>query len=284
MSMDIFAVSSSTHTEWVVAEGTKIIDQATTEDINPYFHTRREISHIIRLDLPPRFFKFKRNQVYFYGAGCSSPEKIKMVEASLVAQFKTPCSIYSDLLGAARGLLVDQPGIACILGTGSNSCVYDGHEITEHVAPLGYILGDEGSASYMGKIFIADMLKEIAPRRVCEYFYDNYNVTAEQLMDDIYINRLPNSSLASYSSFLVDHLDNDYVYELVYKGFELFFRRNVMRYDYKNLPLCFVGPTAVRYQQVLNEVAKNLGMEIAKITERSMPGILEYHALAQSKS
>ena len=275
--MNIIAVSSSTHTEWVVAEGTKIIDSANTEDLNPFFHTRREISHIIRLDLPPQFFKYKRNQIFFYGAGCSSPDKIKIIEASLVAQFKTPVSIFSDLLGAARGLLVSSPGIACILGTGSNSCVYDGQQIVRNVAPLGYILGDEGSASYFGKVFIADMLKGLAPKEVCDYFYEKYDVSTDRLMDDIYINRLPNSSLAAYSTFLADHQDNPYVYRLIYDGFMKFFRRNVMQYDYKNLPLCFVGATAVMYADILNQVASDLGLKISKITERSMPGILEYH-------
>jgi len=275
--MNIFAVSSSTHTEWVVAEGRRIICQANTEDLNPFFHSRREISHIVRLDLPPQFFKYKRNQIFFYGAGCSSTEKNKIIEASLVAQFKTPVSIFSDLLGAARGLLVNKPGIACILGTGSNSCVYDGSGIVRNVAPLGYILGDEGSAAYFGKVFIADMLKNLAPREVCDFFHERYDVDTERLMDDIYINRLPNSSLAAYSTFLADHTDNPYVYELIYKGFMKFFRRNIMQYDYHNLPLCFVGATAVLYQDILKQVAADLGMEISKITERSMPGILEYH-------
>lgn len=121
--MIIIADSSSTRTEWVLVDGDKVVERATTGGMNPYFQTRREISHSIRLELPDLFFKKRWEHVYYYGAGCSNAEKCKIMESSLVAQFKTPVTVESDLLGAARGLLVRRPGLACIIGTGSNSCI-----------------------------------------------------------------------------------------------------------------------------------------------------------------
>ena len=183
--MKIIAESSSTRTEWALLDGTEIVEHAFTTGLNPFFQTRREISHAIRLELPEAFFRRRWDHVYFYGAGCSSKEKTKIMESSLVAQFKTPVTVESDLLGAARGLLVREAGLACILGTGSNSCLYNGSEIVKTVAPLGFILGDEGSGAYMGKTFIADMLKGIAPQELIRAFYEKYMVTPNILMDEV---------------------------------------------------------------------------------------------------
>ena len=170
--MKVIAESSSTRTEWALIDGATVIEHAYTSGMNPYFQSRREISHSIRLELPEAFFRRRWEHVYFYGAGCATQDKCKTMESSLVAQFKTPVTVNSDLLGAARGLLVHQPGLACILGTGSNSCLYDGKEIIKTVAPLGYVLGDEGSGAYLGKNFIADMLKGLAPKTLVDAFYE----------------------------------------------------------------------------------------------------------------
>lgn len=117
--MKIIADSSSTRTEWVLADGDKIVEHVFTEGLNPYFQTRKEISHSIRLNLPEAFFRRRWEHIYFYGAGCANPDRNKIMEASLVAQFRTPVTVMSDLLGAARGLFINQPGLPCILGTGS---------------------------------------------------------------------------------------------------------------------------------------------------------------------
>ena len=135
----VIAESSSTHSEWSLIDGNNVVAHAVISGINPYFQTRREISHIIRLELPRDFFKRRWDRVLFYGAGCSTPERKKIVELSLVAQFKTPVTVESDLVGAAHGLLQHDAGLACILGTGSNSCFYDGEKITKSVTAGGFI-------------------------------------------------------------------------------------------------------------------------------------------------
>ncbi len=276
--MKIIADSSSTRTEWALVDGDKVVEHAFTSGMNPYFQTRREISHAIRLELPEAFFRRRWEHVYFYGAGCANKEKTKLMESSLVAQFKTPVTVESDLLGAARGLLVRRPGLACILGTGSNSCLYDGHEIVKTVSSLGYILGDEGSSAYLGKTLIADMLKGIAPQRLTQEFYEHFNVTPNMLMDDIYTYKMPSRTLARYSTFLAQNLENEYVYQLVYAAFMRFFSRNITAYDFANNPISFVGSTCVTYRDILYRAADEFGAVIDKVIPASMPGLIEYHA------
>lgn len=275
--MKIIAESSSTRTEWALVDGNTVVEHAFTSGVNPYFQTRREISHVIRLELPEVFFKRRWDHIYFYGAGCANQEKIKIMESSIVAQFKTPATVQSDLLGAARGLLVHRPGLACILGTGSNSCLYNGEEIIKNVPPLGFILGDEGSNSYMGKKLIADILKDITPPDIREAFYDRYQVAPNVLLDKVYSSVLPQRQLSRYVTLLRDNIDHPYVYKLVYKSLMEFFERNISQYNYKGNPICFVGSTCVMFEDILRKVAADFGAEIEKITKYSLPGLIEYH-------
>jgi len=276
--INVIGESSSTRTEWTLVEGDKILEHAFTEGLNPFFHSRREISHSIRLELPEAFFKRRWNHVYYYGAGCNSPEKNKIVESSLVAQFKTPVTVESDLLGAARGLLVHEPGLACILGTGSNSCFYDGQNVVKNVRSLGFILGDEGSGAALGRIFLGDALKNVAPRELIEGFFEKFKVTPDTIMDAVYNNASANRNLRSYSFFLADHLDNDYVHSLIFNEFNRFFERNVCQYDYTKFPVCFVGSVATTYSDILLEVANKHGITVQKIIRSSMPGLVTFHA------
>ncbi|MCM1067946.1 MAG: hypothetical protein NC418_10275 [Muribaculaceae bacterium] len=276
--MKIIAESSSTRTEWSIVDGTEVVEHAFTTGLNPYFQSRREISHSIRLELPEAFFKRRWEHLYFYGAGCANAEKCKIIESSLVAQFKTPVTVESDILGAARGLLVHEPGLACILGTGSNSCLYNGSEIVKTVAPLGFILGDEGSGAYMGKIMIADMLKGLAPSDLAHAFFEKFAVTPNVLLNDVYTNTLPSRTLSRYSTFLAENIKHEYCHRLVYTSFMRFFERNIRAYDYHERPISFVGSTSVLYEDILRKAAADFGATVKKITRNSMPGLILYHA------
>ena len=276
--MKIIADSSASRTEWVLVDGNTVVEHAFTKGLNPFFQSRRDISHSIRLELPEAFLKKRWEHIYFYGAGCDNTDKKKIVEASLVAQFKTPVTVESDLLGAARGLLINEPGIACILGSGSNSCYYDGKQIVKNVRSLGFVLGDEGSASYIGKRFVSDCLKDIAPEQLRNSFYEYINKTPDEIMTSIYENTLPGNMLSVYSRFLMDKLEMDYVYDIVYSSINDFFTRNVAQYNYRDLNVCFVGSNACAYSGVLNEVAKKFGINIRKILPSSVPGLVHYHA------
>lgn len=275
--MKIIADSSSTRTEWALLDRDEVVEHAFTSGLNPYFLSRREISHIIRLELPEAFFRRRWDNVFFYGAGCGNMDKCKVLESSLVAQFKTPVTVKSDLLGAARGLLVRKPGLAAILGTGSNSCLYDGENIVKNVAPLGFILGDEGSAAYLGKQFVADVLRGIAPRHLAEEFYKTFGVGYAILMNDVYTNPLPNRTLAKYTQFLINRTGDPYVYNLVYNSFMRYFERNIALYGPIDYPLNCVGSVAVGLQDILQKAAADSGIRIEKIVPNSMPGLIEYH-------
>ena len=242
--MKLIAESGSTRTEWALVEDNHLIQRAFTEGINPFYQTRREISRNVRLGLPEIFFRKKIEQVYYYGTGCTSDEKKNVLEASLVAQFKTPIQVESDLLAAARSLFKCEAGIACILGTGSSSCFYDGEFIVKNIEAGGYILGDEGSGSVLGKIFLSDVLKGLAPKNVMTDFFEKFRISPSEVMESVYNRPFPNRFLSTISYFLADYTDDDYVYGLITSNLRSFFTRNVCQYDYKNYPIRFVGSLA----------------------------------------
>jgi N-acetylglucosamine kinase-like BadF-type ATPase len=277
--MKLIAESSSTKTDWALVEEGQLVEQATTEGLNPFFQTRREISRSVRLGLPESFFRRKLETVHFYGAGCTTQEKKNIVGASLVAQFKTPIVVESDLLAAARGLFGQSAGIACILGTGSNSCFYNGQVIVKNVRAGGYILGDEGSASALGKLFLGDVLKEVAPPALTEAFFKQYDIAPHDVMEAVYNHPFPNRYLAAMSYFLVDHLDDEYAYKLLTDNFRNFFSRNVLQYDYTRYPIRIVGLFAHTYSEALRLTAGEFGIQPDTIEETPMKGLIAYHSL-----
>ncbi len=277
--MKLIAESGSTRTEWALVEGSTLIQRAFTEGLNPFFQTRREISRSVRLGLPELFFKKKLEQVYFYGAGCTSHEKKNILGASLVAQFKTPIQVESDLLAAARGLFKCEAGIACILGTGSNSCFYDGKIIVKNVKAGGYILGDEGSGATMGKAFLSDLLKGLAPSTIANDFYDKFRINNNEVMESVYNRPFPNRFLSTVSYFLADHTSDEYVHALITTNLQSFFKRCVCQYDYQNYPIRFVGSVANLYSDILQNIATEFGATVDIIAESSMNGLIEFHAL-----
>lgn len=277
--MKLIAESGSTRTEWALVEDNHLVQRVFTEGLNPFFQTRREISRSVRLGLPESFFKKKLDQVYYYGAGCSSYEKKNILGASLVAQFKTPIQVESDLLAAARGLFKCEAGIACILGTGLNSCFYDGKIIVKNVKAAGYILGDEGSGAVLGKLFLADLLKGLAPKELANEFHEKFRISVNDVMESVYNLPFPNRFLGTIAYFLGDYMDNEYVYNLLTNNLRSFFNRNVCQYDYINYPIRFVGSLAYAYPDILQEVAQEFGVEIDVIEETPMNGLIEFHSM-----
>ncbi|MEA4841457.1 MAG: hypothetical protein VB110_10715 [Bacteroidales bacterium] len=276
--MKIIAESSSFKTEWVIIEGCHVIESTFTDGINPFFQTRKEISRCIRLQLPKKFFS-KLEEIHFYGAGCTTNEKKDIVNASLVTQFRAPAIVNSDLLGAARAFFGEKTGIACILDVGSNSCFYDGEQIVKNVRSLGYILGDEGSGAVLGKMFLSDCLKNLAPVDISQEFYDKYRITSDDVLEMVYNRSFPSTFLSSISFLLAGHLDNEYVYNLIYKNIRRFFVRNLMQYDYQNYPISFNGSIASTYSSILSDVAKEFDVEIEEIVESSIKGLIKYHTM-----
>jgi len=245
--------------------------------MNPFFQTEEEIGKEIEAGLLPSLKGFKPSAIYFYGAGCAFPEKNDMIRRAVNRYLSVPVEVGSDLLAAARALCGDQPGIACIMGTGSNSCYYDGREIVKNVSPLGFILGDEGSGAVLGKLLIGDVLKNQLPPALKDQFLTQYELTPALIMDKVYRQPFPNRFLAGFSPFIREHLDEPAIWELVTRSFLAFFTRNVKQYDYFEQPVHLVGSVAWYYQDILKEIAFDLGIRLGTIARSPMEGLIAYH-------
>jgi len=190
---------------------------------------------------------------------------------------KARSNAYTDLLAAARALCGKKPGIAAILGTGANSCFYDGNEIVDNVPACGFILGDEGSGAVLGKKFISDYLKRQLPSDLNTLFDQKYNLNYNSIIERVYRQPFPNRYLATFSVFLHQNKTNPYVSKLLKNSFEEFFTRNVMQYDYKKYPVNLVGSVAFHYEDIIKDVAKGLGVKIGNILQSPIDGLAEYH-------
>ena len=276
--MILIADSGSTKTDWCLVDNGVLVKQIFTKGTNPFFQTEDEISAEVSENLLPYLDTAKVDAVWFYGAGCAFPEKNEIVRAAIARHLDVPIEVGSDLLGAARGLCGRQPGIACILGTGSNSCFYDGKEIVSNVSPLGFILGDEGSGAVLGKMLVGDVLKNQLPAALKEEFLARYELTPAIILERVYKKPFPNRFLASLSPFLVEHLDVPEIHTLVLNGFKAFFDRNVKQYDYKQYPVHLIGSLAFYYRPVLQEAAEQTGVRLGTIKQSPMEGLISYHS------
>ncbi len=275
--MILIADSGSTKTDWCVVENGEFILRFKTRGMNPFFQTEEEIGKEIEAGLLPSLKDFEPSAIYFYGAGCAFPEKNNMIRRAVNRYLSVPVEVGSDLLAAARALCGDQPGIACIMGTGSNSCYYDGREIVKSVSPLGFILGDEGSGAVLGKLLIGDVLKDQLSPALKDQFLTQYELTPALIMDKVYRQPFPNRFLAGFSPFIREHLDEPAIWELVTRSFLAFFTRNVKQYDYFELPVHLVGSVAWYYQDILKEIAFDLGIRLGTIARSPMEGLIAYH-------
>ena len=257
-------VETGSFTEWVIIDNNKVVATANTDMVNPFSQSRREISRLIRLTLPDIFFHKKYEKVFYYGSGCSTELRKKKVEASLTTQFKAHVTVESTLLAAARGLLQDNAGIACVLGNRSGSCHYDGSNITAQVLSGGYLLGDEGSSIVLGRMFLADVVKNMAPSELSIDFYQHFSVSANNLQDFVYEMKEPDMFLAEVAIYLKEHKEHPYMRSLVGRNFKEFFERCILQYDYKNLPICAVGHMAHDFNDLLEEVAMIYGAHLVK--------------------
>lgn len=279
----LIADSGSTKTDWCVVKDGQLIRQVFTKGINPFYQSKEEIREEINKSLLPRLDANIFDYIYFYGAGCI-PEKYSMMQDALSSCFQVSqnIEINSDMLGAARGLCGDSPGIACILGTGSNSCFYDGKEITAHVSPLGFILGDEGSGAVLGKLLVSDLLKNQLSSKLKEKFLVQYNLTVPEIIEKVYRKPFPNRFLASISPFLLEHIHEEEIHELTLNAFKSFFKRNIMQYDYLNHKIHFVGSIAYYYRDILSEIAKEYCITLGTIMQSPMQGLIRFHSLYNS--
>jgi len=275
--MILIADSGSTKTEWCVAEQGKQVQRIFTKGLNPYFQSKEEISAEIQSALMPELKTTTFDVVYFYGAGCL-PEKIPMMQQALGKQLNAKTiEVHSDILAAARGLSGRNPGIICILGTGSNSCYYDGEKIVSNVSPLGFILGDEGSGAVLGKLLVGDLLKNQLPAGLKEKFLQQFDLTPGKIIEQVYRQPFPNRFLASLSPFLAQNRDVPEIHALVLNAFKAFLNRNVKQYDYQRHKVHFTGSVAYYHKEILEEAVRDCAMQLGNIWQVPMEGLIIYH-------
>jgi len=292
--MILIADSGSTKTHWALMTANGHHQEFFTDGINPVLQTEEEINASVSNQLLPQMASVlwagKITNIYFYGAGCT-PEKKVTVEHVLQKVFKdAQVAVESDMLGAARGLFGQKEGVACILGTGSGSCYYDGERIAWAVPSLGYILGDEGSAATLGKRLVGDVLKNQLGEDLKKAFLTEYNLTQADIIDHVYKQPFPNRWLANLARFCHTHLDDPRIYKMVYEHFESFVTRNVKQYfdtmgvmgdwltvDNARLKVGFVGSVAYYYKDVLRNVMVAHGYKIAAFMQDPMEGLIAYH-------
>jgi glucosamine kinase len=281
----LIADSGSTKTTWIIITGEGTSGEVCrTSGINPFLQTGEEIFACLQNEysLPERPFE----AVYFYGAGCANPEKNDKVRKPLASYFDTDrVFVESDLMAAARSLCGTEPGIAAILGTGSNSCFYDGNRIARHVSPLGYILGDEGSGSVIGRKLLSDILKNRLPADITSSFFEKYRLDAATILDHVYRQPFPNRFMAGFTRFIAEHKGRREVYELVKGSFAEFFIRNISQYpEASRMPVNFTGSIGWHFSEILKEAADDTGFKTGIITESPVGGLTEYHKRQVQKS
>lgn len=284
---DIIADAGSTKVDWLFrsVNGNNIF-RIRTEGINGVVSSESYIRNIFS-DLKQRVeemsrspLSFEVDSLHYYGAGCIDEavnEKIKKIFREVFPEVQE-MEIASDMVGAARALFKEDKGIACILGTGSNSCLYSGKEILENVPPLGFILGDEGSGASIGKTFLRDVFKGVAPDKLASTFKQEYKLDVPTLLRKVYKEPSPNAFLASVLPFLKTHVEEQYVRDLIGGEFERFIHFNVSRYpDSHDYPLGFIGSVAVNFKDILTSVVEKLDYEIKTILSDPLEGMSEYH-------
>ena len=280
--MILIADGGSSNIKWCLIEKTEKIIEFNTTGMNPVMLTYEEMSQRIAEEVAPELNSYlaQIQHIYYYGAGCRGGDYNRAVEKALKNSFpSSTISVESDMTGAAKALCGNQPGIACILGTGSNSCLYDGEKIIDAIAPLGYILGDEGSGAVLGRQLISDVFKKQLPVELCLKFREQYDLNMETVINRVYGSPEANRFLASLTPFLAKYIEEPSIHRLVLNSFKSFFVRNVAHYRaYKTLPVNFVGSIAYHFRDVLQEAAAAIDCNIGKIIISPMEGLISYHS------
>jgi len=269
--------TGSTKADWTLLNGDEIVERFTTNGFNPNFCDLELISNIIfentkNIDID------KVTDVFFFGTGCGSDENIIRVKSVFEKIFiNAKINVYSDLFGACHSLFGDESGIACILGTGSNACLYDGKNIIKNAVSLGFVLGDEGSGCHIGKKIVHDYFYGIMPDDLREKFNEKYNLTRDALIENVYRSEQPSRFLASFTKFANENIDNQYIEDLISKSFDDFINYYIKPLG-DNKDIAFVGSIAFYFKDILRKCIDNHHLNIKKIVKSPMDGLIDYYA------
>jgi N-acetylglucosamine kinase-like BadF-type ATPase len=277
MANILVADSGSTKTHWVLVEGEKKYDPFITTGINPFYQDTESIVKTIRPILEQQVPVYP-DHIFFYGAGCGNQKQEIVINALKQVFPASQIFVGSDLLGAARSLCQNNSGIACILGTGSNSCYYDGKDIVSHVSPLGYILGDEGSGAVIGKKLVSDILKNQLPEKVSQLFFENYKVDVNSILDSAYKQPFPNRYFAQFTRFISENIQIPELENIVLESFDDFITRNVLQYEQiRSTEINFTGSIAYYFKRQLIMSLNKFGLNPSVITKAPLENLIEYH-------
>ncbi len=279
--MILIADSGSTKTDWVLTDGSKNFSRYSTIGFNPYFTGPDTMYDSLSSKFATQLNAEEVKMVFFYGAGCSNIENITIANRALGKFFtNAQISVNHDMLAAARALLGNQPGFAAIIGTGSNTCMYNGKEIDKNIDSLGYLLGDEGSGSYIGRKIVRDYLRGHLPRTLERKFTQYYSLKPADIFDALYHKPTPNRFLASFCKFADHNKEHSYIKNLLSQSFTDFFENLVSKYpDYEKYTFNCVGSVGFIFKDQLKKVASRYNMKVGKLISSPIEELVRYHLL-----
>ncbi len=279
MSVKLIADSGATKCEWCLIEGDKKKKILTT-GISPYFLNAEQIEQLFLKSLVPKLKEAIITEVHFYGTGLSNKNNVLLLKTVLKKVFrKAKISVETDLTAAARALCGRKKGIACILGTGSNSCFYDGKKITKNSPGIGYILGDEGSGAYLGKKVIQYYLYQTFDEELMSSFQKRFLVDPIDILEQVYKKPLANRYLASFAIFLAENRGHYMIENIIEDGLNDFFFTHIYKYKESwTHPINFIGSIAFGFKDVLQELCNSYELELGKVQKAPMKGLIEYHS------
>ena len=279
----LIADSGATSTEWALVSGKEPVKQIRTKGINPYYMSKEEILPIIQEELVPALAPEERQQIgeiHFYGSGCSTPSKIEKISETL-RTISPNASVFvgHDVLASARAACGEGKGIACILGTGSNSCVYDGKTILKNAISLGYFLGDEGSSVHIGKLFLTRYLKNRISPSLKQAVDEHFHLSFDEILNGIYQSEKPNRFIAQFTYFILDNFTGfPELEEILRTSFRDFIREYIRPFpESASDPVCFVGSVAYFAQKLLEEEISAAGYTMGKVIRYPIEGLVSYH-------
>ena len=281
--MILIADGGSTNTTWCLLNNGKNEFVFQTEGYHPFFVGSDYINKSLTENLPQNIKEIAHQvtNIYFYSAGGGYSKETDFILIQGISKIFNDAEIVieTDLIAAARALLKNEKGFAAILGTGTNTCIYDGENIVENIESLGFILGDEGSGSYIGKKLIGDYIRGYLPLCVENKFFNEFKISPEELINRIYTGTAANAFCASFCNFVGDNLDsNSYYYNLVYNSFQDLFKNIVVNYqDYQNYSFNCIGSIAYYFRPILEKVALENNMKVGVISKDPMEGLIEFH-------
>ncbi len=278
-SIKLIADSGATKAEWCLVNGGKI-KTIFTQGISPYFLNTEQITDLLVKELKPKLKNVSVDEVFYYGTGCANPENAKSVKKAITKILPgSKVAVTHDLMAAARALCGRKKGIACILGTGSNSCYYDGKKIVKNSPGLGYVLGDEGSGAYLGKKVIQYYLYGTFDDELMGRFDVTYTTNKAEILENVYKKPLPNRYLAGFARFLADNRGHYMIENIIEDGLNDFFFNHLCKYrETWTLPVSFAGSVAFGFKDVLQDLCNSYEFELGRVMKNPMEGLLEYHS------